>query len=527
MPILEQGGAMSIVAHADDDLLFMNPDIANSIADGETNVTVFITAGDAGYEDWYWQGREVGAKAAYALMADADDWVDETVSLTNDTTTYDVQSSYLASAPEVRLYFLRLPDGAGAIADPADYESLARLEDGTRDDVETVDGAATYTRSDLVGVLTGLMDAHDPSEFRLQVAEGDFAAGEHTDHIHTTEFALEALEAHDGTDFQVSHYVNYQSDQLDQNLSDQDAAFSLEVMNAYAEHDPGATDENGNLLPIYVEWSARQYVAETYSSEQMSDETNNPVDDPVVVPPSQPDDPDQEDGMATYSLGDNPDSFLFDVNAQTGDITPKAWFTPSLDDAWDFDEDYIYEVELISTPVDGGAATSQTIQFDTVSENVLVQVGAQENPPPEDDEDIVDDSPAPSEQDEPVTPPPDETPTVHAGATYSLTGADEFLFEIDSTSGVISTKDWFIPSYDDAWDQNEDHIYELTRTATDDDGAMVSREFLNYEVSPDDAFTLISSTPDLLLALSFDATETTEDTGQVDDETEEPELVDA
>ena len=291
MPILEQGGAMTIVAHVDDDLLFMNPDIANSIAAGETATTVYVTAGDAGYDDWYWQGREVGAKAAYTLMAGEDDWVDETVSLTHGDATYDVASSYLASAPEVRLYFLRIPDGAGAIPDPADYDSLGRLEDGTRETVTTVDDAITYTRADLVGVLAGVMTAHAPEEFRLQVAEGDFASGEHTDHIHTTEFVVEALAEFESPGFTVSHYVNYQSNLLEVNLSPEEAAFALEVMETYAAHDPGALDEEGNLLPIYVDWSARQYIAETYTSEEIDDPVEPPAPPPDPVEPVPVDEP--------------------------------------------------------------------------------------------------------------------------------------------------------------------------------------------------------------------------------------------
>lgn len=51
MPTLLQNGVMTIVAHTDDDLLFMNPDIATSIAEGNVATTVFVTAGDAGVED--------------------------------------------------------------------------------------------------------------------------------------------------------------------------------------------------------------------------------------------------------------------------------------------------------------------------------------------------------------------------------------------------------------------------------------------------------------------------------------------
>jgi LmbE family N-acetylglucosaminyl deacetylase len=523
MPVLHQNGAMTIVAHIDDDLLFMNPDIASSIAAGEGSTSVFVTAGDAGGEDWYWQGREEGAKAAYSLMAGAEDWVDEVLAIQQAGETYDVASSYLESAPEVRLYFLRIPDGAGAIADPADYESLARLEDGTRATVDTVDGAATYTRSDLVDVLTGVMEAHDPHEFRLQVAEGSFATGEHTDHVHATEFALEALAGFSGTDYQVSHYVNYQSDQLAPNLSDEDAAFSLEVMEAYAAHDPGATDENGVLLPVYVEWSGRQYIAETYGAAELEGgppATEDPAPDPgpVAAPPETGGDG-APVGQVTYSLGDDPDNFLFDVNPETGDITPRDWFSPSLDDAWDIDEDYIYDVTLISTPHDGGEATSQLVQFDTEAEGVLSLIGG-----PTGAEDTASEAPGvtedgiPSPVDAPTVDPAEPAPVDDpapvevaspplAGLTYDLSGPDAFLFEIEGDTGAIATKDWFVPSHDDAWDQDENHIYDLTRTGTDDGGNVATRQFLSYEVTPDDALTLFSVTDDLLLALEDTGTE--------------------
>src|SRR5262245_37625528 len=58
-----------IVAHEDDDLLFMNPDIADSLARGNHVVTVVLTAGTT------WDGarlaaREAGMLNAYTYMVD-------------------------------------------------------------------------------------------------------------------------------------------------------------------------------------------------------------------------------------------------------------------------------------------------------------------------------------------------------------------------------------------------------------------------------------------------------------------------
>src|ERR1035441_426221 len=63
------GAAMNIVAHEDDDLLFMNPDVLHDIQQERCVRTVFVTAGDAGKGSAYWRQRAVGAQAAYARMA--------------------------------------------------------------------------------------------------------------------------------------------------------------------------------------------------------------------------------------------------------------------------------------------------------------------------------------------------------------------------------------------------------------------------------------------------------------------------
>jgi len=63
---------LHIVAHQDDDVLFMNPDIQRSIDAGHSVMTVYVTAGACASGDYY-LGREAGVMAAYALMAGVDD----------------------------------------------------------------------------------------------------------------------------------------------------------------------------------------------------------------------------------------------------------------------------------------------------------------------------------------------------------------------------------------------------------------------------------------------------------------------
>jgi hypothetical protein len=68
---------LNIVAHQDDDILFMNPDILNSVVMGHRQVTVYITAGNIGLADAdfglgpdpeYPLAREEGAIAGYSKL---------------------------------------------------------------------------------------------------------------------------------------------------------------------------------------------------------------------------------------------------------------------------------------------------------------------------------------------------------------------------------------------------------------------------------------------------------------------------
>src|SRR4051794_29771163 len=54
-----------IVAHADDSLLFMQPNAYRDlIASNNKIVFIIVTAGDAGEDEKYWRAREEGAKSS-------------------------------------------------------------------------------------------------------------------------------------------------------------------------------------------------------------------------------------------------------------------------------------------------------------------------------------------------------------------------------------------------------------------------------------------------------------------------------
>ena len=141
-----------IVAHEDDDLLFMNPDIHNSIRAGNKVRVVYVTAGDASgviVNESYWRGREDGSRAAYAAMAarPVSDWVMGTPMIGGR----HLQVNTL-NGTNVSLVFLRLPDSVS----PTFFPICGPKEDGTftlTSFVDVNEVANTYTKSQLITIL--------------------------------------------------------------------------------------------------------------------------------------------------------------------------------------------------------------------------------------------------------------------------------------------------------------------------------------------------------------------------------------
>jgi LmbE family N-acetylglucosaminyl deacetylase len=178
-----------VVAHQDDDLLFMNPDVEDSMRKGQRVQTVFLTAAGStpGMPPSAWQARENAVFNVYPAMARvARDWTCTTRTyLTNKV----VRVCTLDANPLVSVLFMRLPDGSVASlwardAGPPFYTPpVARLT--------SVDNAATYTRPELIATLSAIIADFRPD--RVGIQDATFAYGpDHSDHIASALFALEA-----------------------------------------------------------------------------------------------------------------------------------------------------------------------------------------------------------------------------------------------------------------------------------------------------------------------------------------------
>ncbi|NDI87643.1 FG-GAP-like repeat-containing protein [Undibacterium crateris] len=99
-----------VAAHQDDDLIFMNPDVKESIAKGNKVSVIYLTSGSdnppSGQDNTqYWQSRLNGEKAAYSKMAGvANSWNDVDC---NSGTFY---SKHTLNGSNVTLYTFSMPN---------------------------------------------------------------------------------------------------------------------------------------------------------------------------------------------------------------------------------------------------------------------------------------------------------------------------------------------------------------------------------------------------------------------------------
>lgn len=260
------GGSLQIVAHEDDDLLFMSPDILSDAMDGRCVRTVYVTAGDAGLPAEYWQARETGSEAAWAAMTEvANNWESSHVTAGGKT----VLVRTLVGKPMISLVFLRLPNGdqRGQSFDHAGA-TLYGLAKGTLGQLTARDGSASYTRAELSATLLDLMRLTRPTLVRTQNYRGVYVNGgrwfDHYDHIAAASLALEASNAYRAeAPHRLLAYEGYPISAKKANVTGTPLARKSAAFDAYAVHDTAVIP---NLIYNRYRWPARQYVVEETGS---------------------------------------------------------------------------------------------------------------------------------------------------------------------------------------------------------------------------------------------------------------------
>ncbi|KIA73798.1 FG-GAP repeat domain-containing protein [Arthrobacter sp. MWB30] len=252
------GGAMQIVAHTDDDLIFISPDFMRDIQSKRCVQTVYATAGEAGEGAAYWNSLEAGIRASYAKMAGvADAWTTSDAGVPGRPLTLQT----LNAAPNVSVVFMRLPDGFpdGRGSSRYNGQSILKLWDGRLSSIRPVDGAAAFTKAQFQTTLNQLVANYQPTTFRTQDWTGNYQDPyDHSDHWATAKFAQLASRAYTGP-HTASAYDAYVIDEYAQNVTGADLTNKVNTFVRFADFDKYLCD-TPCPAPPYSDWLKRQYI---------------------------------------------------------------------------------------------------------------------------------------------------------------------------------------------------------------------------------------------------------------------------
>ncbi|WP_234363436.1 PIG-L family deacetylase [Streptomyces sp. TN58] len=261
----DPGRVVQIVAHPDDDLYFMNPDLRYSISAGHPVTSVYLTAGEADGvnatpskgasaapdKPAYAEARQNGIRAAYAQMATGDRssaWK-RTVVPTRGGGHAEVD--VLVANPRVNLVWLQLREAGHGYADVPD--SLHGLWDGKVARLESMLSSGTpvkqrfaYSKDQVVQTLVGVLEQYTPTTVRFQDPTpgrypGNRQYTDHQDHFYGARFVqlataayAKAVDAKDRPHFAVQNYVGYFNGSLPSALDPREAREKLDSLDTYA-----------------------------------------------------------------------------------------------------------------------------------------------------------------------------------------------------------------------------------------------------------------------------------------------------
>ncbi|MFG2873671.1 PIG-L family deacetylase [Streptomyces sp. NPDC048337] len=289
-----EGSVLQVVAHPDDDLFFMNPDVSRAISTGVNVTTVYLTSGESDgrneahsphLEDAarpadraaYAEARQNGIRAAYAEMATGvrtSAWKRTAVPTAGGGSA---EVDVLVARPEVNLVWMELrearsisddnPDSLRGLWDGRIPALGAQLASGT-----PVKQAFSYTKDQAIDAIAGVFHKYAPTTIRTQDptpgrSEGSGAFLDHQDHMYGARFVQAAAERYaksaNRPHFSVQNYVSYPNSSLPPTLDPRTAEEKLGYLKTYAWTDhqdwcgspAGCGDRKTATRPAGAGWS--------------------------------------------------------------------------------------------------------------------------------------------------------------------------------------------------------------------------------------------------------------------------------
>ena len=166
---------LTVIAHQDDDLLFMQPDLIEAARSGNGITNVYVTAGNGMKGAAAANPRYTGLMRAYGHAVDDQNWSCGWIEILG----HEVQHCRL-EAENISLVFLAYPDGG--IEGQFPNSLLSMWQGKTLSATTIADRTTTYTREQLIDTVAEIEREVHPAVVRTL----DLSAGhgrDHTDHL--------------------------------------------------------------------------------------------------------------------------------------------------------------------------------------------------------------------------------------------------------------------------------------------------------------------------------------------------------
>ncbi|MCX5608267.1 MULTISPECIES: PIG-L family deacetylase [unclassified Streptomyces] len=263
------GSVVQVVAHPDDDLFFMNPDLSRSLLSGVPVTTAYLTSGEADGRNeahgasirdpeqpadrtHYAEARQNGIRSAYAQMATGDRTSAWKRTVIPTAGGGQAELDVLIAKPHVNLVWFQLREARSTGADtPDSLRGLwngripalgAQLTSGT-----PVKQQFTYTKDQLIQAIAGVLARYEPTTIRMQdPTPGRYEESgrytDHQDHMYGARFVQAASAAYaaqytDRPRFAVQSYLGYHNSTLPHALDPQTAETKTGFLRTYAWQD--------------------------------------------------------------------------------------------------------------------------------------------------------------------------------------------------------------------------------------------------------------------------------------------------
>ncbi|WP_369214258.1 PIG-L family deacetylase [Streptomyces flavofungini] len=260
---------VQIVAHPDDDLFFINPEVGQALRSGRPTTTIYLTSGEANGVNAprkgsfrgmarpapdkrkYAKARQNGIRAAYAEMVTGrpgHPWAREAIATAGGG---QAELDTLQGYPHINLVWTLLHEAGSITGDrPYSLHGLWEGRVGLLGSQLAHGGAVTrdfsYTKEQLIQTLTGYLLRFQPTQVRMQNPtpgrlDRNLKCSDHQDHRFGARFVQQALARYAASDerphFTVQTYMGYFNGGLPQSLDPVSGASKASTLKTYSAAD--------------------------------------------------------------------------------------------------------------------------------------------------------------------------------------------------------------------------------------------------------------------------------------------------